>query len=370
MKKRYRNQINSVWTELILRPCIRSIIGVVIGTSSLAVQAAGSPAEVVPAATMPTPYAERLDVRTYLDTLAQEHGFDRKALTELFAQVRQRQDVIERISRPAEKAWTWARYQKLLVSQTRIEQGVEFWTAHADTLARAHKQFGVAPEYVLAILGIETRYGRVTGDFPVIEALTTLGFDYPPRSKFFRKELTEFLLLAREEGMHANQLAGSYAGAMGFGQFIPSSYRHYAVDFDNDGVRDIWQNPTDAIGSIANYFSRHKWRGEGPVALTVDVGSTVAATAAVQQAINGGLELRHSVASLQSMGVQINGLAPDTKVALYKLEGKGGDEYWLGLHDFYVITRYNHSHMYALAVHQLSQAIKAQWEMKMAVGAK
>ena len=307
-----------------------------------------------------TPYGGRADVADYLDALAAEHDFDRVELATLFAGVHQRQDVIERISKPAEKVWTWARYKALLVSQARVDKGVEFWAQNVDTLQRAEDKYGVAPEYVLAILGIETRYGQITGSFPVIDALTTLGFDYPPRAKFFRKELTQFLLLAREEGKSPGELMGSYAGAMGYGQFIPSSYRHYAVDFDADGVRDIWSNPEDAIGSIANYFAMHKWRGDEVVALPVTV-----AAEQVDAAVNGGLELTYTVAELRGLGVQLTdkqmaNLGSTSKAALYKLDGADGDEYWMAMHDFYVITRYNHSHMYALAVHELSQAIKAK----------
>ena len=310
----------------------------------------------------PTPYGQRADVAEYLDALAAQHDFDRADLNTLFSDAQQRQDIIDRISRPAEKTWTWARYRAHLVDEKRIDKGVEFWDANAETLARAEAQYGVAPEVVLAVLGIETRYGAITGSYRVLDALTTLGFDYPPRASFFKKELTEFLLLAREEGKDPRALTGSYAGAMGYGQFIPSSYRHYAVDFDADGVRDIWQNPEDAIGSIANYFARHKWRGDGPVAVPVELSS---ADASVQP--NAGLELRHTVQDLQALGIQVEGLAPDAKAALFKLDADQGTEYWLGLHDFYVITRYNRSHLYAFAVYELSEAIKLKRQLDLAV---
>ena len=312
------------------------------------------------------PYDERMDVAAYLDTLSRDHGFERSQLQVWFAEVAQRQDIIERISRPAEKVWSWAKYRDHLVDEARIDQGLVFWSAHGATLDRAWQEYGVAPEYVVAILGIETRYGRVTGSFPVLDALTTLGFDYPPRATFFRKELTQFLLLAREEGKDPRTLTGSYAGAMGFGQFIPSSYRHYAVDFDADGVRDIWQNPVDAIGSVANYFARHRWRGTGPVALPAQVENDEAAALA-----NRSLELRHTVGELSGLGIHLAADAQQVpaaaKAALFKLDGAAGDEYWLGLHDFHVITRYNRSHMYAMAVHQLAQAIKQRHHMGLAV---
>ena len=196
-------------------------------------------------------YAVRSDVAEYVRTVTSEHGFKADELKALLSAVEYRADIIERISKPAEKVWTWARYKRHLVDEQRIAEGAVFWHKHADTIARAAQTFSVAPEIIVAILGIETRYGRITGTYPVLESLMTLGFDYPPRASFFRKELTEFLLLAREEDKDPTTLTGSYAGAMGYGQFISSSYRYYAVDFDDDGVRDIWANPVDAIGSIA-----------------------------------------------------------------------------------------------------------------------
>lgn len=320
----------------------------------------------------PTPYAERADVAAYIETLSREHGFSQQALQDLFADAHLRQDIIDRISRPAEKTWTWGRYRSHLVDADRVERGVDFWSNNATTLNRAAAEYGVAPEYIVAILGIETRYGQITGNFSVLDALATLGFDYPPRAKFFRKELTQFLLLAREEGKDPRELKGSYAGAMGFGQFIPSSYRHYAVDFNDDGVRDIWQDSEDAIGSIANYFARHKWIGDGPVTLPVQLSPSLD-EGSLSHIINASLKPKHTLAELRALGVQVPNvqegaasLTPDTKAALFKLEAETGDEYWLGLHDFYVITRYNHSHLYAFAVHQLSQAIKTQRQLALA----
>jgi membrane-bound lytic murein transglycosylase B len=184
--------------------------------------------------------------------------------------------------------------------------------------------------------------------------LSTLAFDYPPRAAFFRKELTEFLLLAREEGRDPLELTGSYAGAMGYGQFIPSSYRSYAVDFDGDGLRDIWHSPQDAVGSIANYFSRHGWQRDAPVVLPV----AVAGEAPLKNVANSSLTLDQTVAGLQRLGVAVEGLPGETPAALFRMEGAEGVEYWLGLNNFYVITRYNHSRLYALAVYQLSQSIK------------
>ena len=312
----------------------------------------------------PTPYGQRADVREFMQQMAEQHNFSLPVLEALFAQAQQRNDIIERISKPAEKAWPWHRYQAHLVDEKRVQQGVAFWQEHSATLQRAADAFGVAPEYIVAILGVETRYGRITGGFRVLDALATLGFDYPPRSDFFRKQLVELLLLAREEGKDPAALYGSYAGAMGYGQFIPSSYRHYAVDFDSDGVRDIWSNPVDAIGSIANYFHQHHWQPGGLVVLPVEVPDN--ADAQLQTIANQSLKLQHSVGQLMDWGLLGADVPRETSAALYKMQQEDGDEYWLGLHNFYVITRYNRSRLYALAVHQLSQKIKQSYLQQVA----
>jgi membrane-bound lytic murein transglycosylase B len=298
-------------------------------------------------------YSQRPEVRAYVAEVAAEHGFAVAELTELFAQAEMKQGIIDSISRPAERVLKWHEYREIFLREPRISQGVEFWNEHEAVLEEAERVYGVAPEYVVAILGVETRYGRVMGNHRVLDALATLAFDYPPRSAFFRRELTQFLLLAREEGRNPLELMGSYAGAMGYGQFIPSSYRAYAVDFTGDGLRDIWSNSHDAVGSIANYFKRHGWRAGAPVALPVQVTRNVESVLATQ-----ALELKHTVADLARQGVAVDGLAPDQPAALFHMDGTEGDEYWLGLNNFYVITRYNRSRLYALAVHQLSQAIK------------
>ena len=312
------------------------------------------------------PYAEREEVAQYITTLVQEHGFDAQQLTTWLGGAHLRTDIIEKISKPAERVWTWGRYKKHLVGEKRITQGLEFWQAHAATLQRAYEVYGVPPEYVVAIIGIETYYGRVTGSYPVLDALMTLGFDYPPRSSFFRRELTQFLLLAREEGKDPQELQGSYAGAMGYGQFISSSYRHYAVDFNDDGVRDIWQDPVDAIGSVANYFARHRWQGQGPVAIKLQ--PTEQQQSALDKLAGKNPKLAHTVGDLRQLGISLDAeLKNADKLAVFRLQlseqdgdASAGIEYWVGLHDFYVITRYNHSHLYAMAVKQIADALKAR----------
>ena len=297
-------------------------------------------------------YGERPEVQAYIDRLVAEHAFERSALAPLFAATRRNDDVLARISRPAERALAWRQYRRIFVTDARIAQGVDFWRANQSTLEAAATRFGVAPAIVVAIIGVETRYGRNKGSFPVLESLATLAFDYPRRSAFFEGQLTEFLLLAREERMDPQAFKGSYAGAMGFGQFIPSSYRAYAVDFDGDGRRDIWRNKPDAIGSVANYFAEHGWRGAGPAAVRVRAAGEALAL------VNAGLDLDHTVGELRRLGVDgATDLPADAPAALYRMENVDGDEFWLALHDFYVITRYNRSAMYALAVLQLSWAI-------------
>ncbi len=303
-------------------------------------------------------YAGRADVAAFSDAVVAEHALDPELLVRAARAAHFRQDIIERISKPAEKVWTWGRYRDHLVDEDRISQGAEFWRAHRSTLDRAAAEYGVAPEYVVAVLGIETRYGRIKGGYPVLDALFTLGFDYPPRAEFFRSELTQFLLLVSEEDKDPSEIKGSYAGAMGYGQFISSSYRNYAVDFDDDGVRDIWDNPTDAIGSIANYFEQHGWHDRGLVAEELLV-TDEAERLALNEVAQTDLKLTKTIADLRTAGAPVDEeYAPDRIAGVFALETDDGVEYWLVFDNFYAITRYNHSHLYAMAVHQLAQEIK------------
>lgn len=302
-------------------------------------------------------YTAREDVRAYIRELVAEHGFSEQELLTLFAQAERREDIRRAMARPAEKRLKWYEYRRIFLKDARIRQGVEFWNANAERLAQAERAYGVPPEYVVAIIGVETKYGRVVGGYRVVDALMTLAFDYPEdagrsRADFFRRELTEFLLLAREEGKDPLSLRGSYAGAMGYGQFIPSSYRAYAVDFDADGLRDIWGNEADAIGSVANYFSRHGWRAGEPAALQVEVDGPAAELA------NESLELEYTVGELRALGLVVQNVTDAAPAALFRMEQEDHAEYWLGLNNFYVITRYNRSRLYALAVYQLAQAIR------------
>lgn len=298
-------------------------------------------------------YSKHERLASFVDGLASEHNFDRDQVMAVFAQAEKKQSILDAISRPAEKRLKWFEYRKIFVTETRIEQGKAFMQTYAEPLARAEQRFGVPAELIAAIIGVETRYGRNKGSYRVVDALATLAFDYPPRSKFFSKELAQVFLLAREQGFDVLDLKGSYAGAMGFGQFIPSSYRHYAIDFDGDGVVDILNNVEDAIGSVANYFVKHKWRSGQPVAVRQDKVVDLPA-----QFTFKSLKPKHSVAELVSAGLpvmpQLEAAMPAKVQVLDLVEGQ---EQWLTLHNFYVITRYNHSHMYAMAVYQLSRAL-------------
>ena len=303
-------------------------------------------------------YIDRPEVVAYIESLVVEHDFSRQALEEIFRDAEKKDRIIELMSRPAERRLQWHEYRKILVDPPRVELGVKFWKENAETLARAEQVYGVDAAIIVAIIGVETRYGRITGSYRVVDALATLGFDYPPRSKFFLSELTQFLLLAREEGKSAMSFKGSYAGAMGYGQFISSSYRNFAVDFDNDGVRDIWSNKVDAIGSVANYFARHGWQGDGLVTQKISVKT---ATPEILELANSSLKPNKTLQQWQELGVEIpTSMSEDLQVnaMLMRMGQPDGADFWLGFDDFYVITRYNHSRLYAMAVYQLSETIR------------
>jgi len=299
-------------------------------------------------------FAARPAVQRFIRTMASEHPLAVDDLERWFGEIRSREDIIALISRPAEKTLSWGEYREIFLDQPRIDNGATFWRRHRETLQKAEQEYGVPAQVVVAILGVETRYGKVTGRHGVLEALATLAFDYPPRADFFRRELEKFLLLTREENMDPLAPKGSYAGAMGLAQFMPSSFLAYAVDFDDDGQRDIWHNPVDAIGSIANYLSEHRWRRGAPVGVPANVEGS-----GYRRYLSGGLEPPSaSVALLRRNGVQATRTVDDQQQAfLLELSTAGGAEYWLGFYNFYVITRYNRSPLYAMAVHQLGEAI-------------
>ncbi|MGA7802629.1 MAG: lytic murein transglycosylase B [Gammaproteobacteria bacterium] len=299
------------------------------------------------------PLADRPALNEFIDQMATRHHFDRARLVELFAKVRVQPSIIEAITRPAESK-PWYQYRPIFVTRSRIEEGVKFWDRHANLLDQARQKYGVAPQILVAILGVETRYGTHTGRYRVLDSLSTLAFDYPARAKFFRSELAQFLLLTREEGIDPLSVKGSYAGAMGDPQFISSSYRRYAVDFNGDGKRDLWNSPGDVIGSVANYFRAHGWTPGAPIAVRAKVTGD-----RYPSLLDSGLEPRMTVSAMRGYGVEPQTPVPgDAQAILLALQDRTGDEYWLGLHNFYVITRYNHSPLYAMAVYQLGEAIR------------
>ena len=294
-----------------------------------------------------------------IDVLVEEEGFNREELAALFAQAERKDSILEAIARPAEKTKPWYEYRAIFLSDKREKQGVEFFEQHRVALERAEREFGVPVEIIVAIIGVETSYGRNVGSYRVIDALSTLAFDYPARSPFFTSELKHYLILTREQGMEPTKMVGSYAGAMGYGQFMPSSFRAYAIDFDGDDIIDIWQNPIDAIGSVANYFKQHGWRAGKTVVAAADAATNTPDSIFAK----GRKELKpqRTVAQFAEEGVVPRvELDPDALAIALKFELKDGYEYWLGLHNFYVITRYNHSAMYAMSVYQLSQAVAAR----------
>jgi peptidoglycan lytic transglycosylase B len=302
---------------------------------------------------------EQAEVASFIDEMVSQHDFDRDQLQSVLRAAVVRQSILDAIARPAEKTLTWAEYRKIFITPERIQAGAEFWRENCEILARISASSGVPEEILVGIIGVETYFGRITGGYRVLDALATLAFNYPPRSKFFRKELKQYLLLVRDEGMQATDATGSYAGAMGRPQFMPSSYRAYAVDSTGDGKRDIWNNWADAAGSIANYFNAHGWRTGEEVTTQATLGGSW--TGPVPKPENT-LKAADTVTSLSHKGVMFaTDLPDDSKGQLLSYEGNGGIEYWVGFHNFFVITRYNRSVMYALAVHQLGQEVALEF---------
>ena len=296
---------------------------------------------------------DRADVKSFIARMVEEHAYDRDKLLQVIGAAESKDSILEAISRPAERTLNWAEYRNIFLTDERISAGTIFWKEHETDLNRISEESGVSIEILVGIIGVETYYGRITGNYRVLDALATLAFDYPPRSTFFTRELEHFLLLVREEGMEATDATGSYAGAMGRPQFMPSSFRAYAVDSTNDGKRDIWTNWADVIGSVANYFVRHGWTKDQQVVASATLGSQWQG-----ETPENTLNPQETVTSLSQQGVIFStALAGDEKSHLLTLEGEDGEEYWVGFPNFFVITRYNRSVMYALAVHQLGQEI-------------
>ena len=292
---------------------------------------------------------------SFVEMMVEKHQFDADFVRQSLAKATKNQTILESIARPWE-AKPWHQYYPIFLTDKRLTKGLEFWKTYQAELERAEQQTGVPAEIIVAIIGVETFYGAYKGNYSVLDALYTLGFYYPPRAKFFKSELEQYFLLAREEHFDLAELKGSYAGAMGLGQFISSSYRHYAIDFDGDGVRDLINNPIDAIGSVANYFKLHRWQPGQDVAYlaTVGVDSDVSAL------LSDDLSYKTNWQTLAKAGVKLvdnQNIDLEQSAKLFSFAQPDSTEYWVGLPNFYVITRYNHSPLYAMAVFQFSQQL-------------
>jgi membrane-bound lytic murein transglycosylase B len=294
-------------------------------------------------------------INTFIGQMRTNHDFKKTDLERWFDSVEIKESILKAISKPAE-GMPWHKYRKIFITDSRIEGGVKFWKENEDALNKTSEQYGVPPEIIVAIIGVETLYGKHTGTYRVIDALSTLGFNYPKRSKFFLRELESFLLLCRSEKMNPLEPTGSYAGAMGLPQFMPSSYIAYAADFEGDEKRDIWKNSADAIASVGNYFAKHRWKKDQPVVFPV-----TAQGSQYKKLLSPGLKPDTTIAEIQKLKITlVDPLPAETKVKLLEFEQPDTTDLWLGLNNFYVITRYNRSPLYAMAVYQLSQAIFGQ----------
>jgi membrane-bound lytic murein transglycosylase B len=319
-----------------------------VATVALALTASG---------TVAADYSENARATAFVQKVVAKHGWDKAEITALLAQAQKQESVIKAIERPAESK-SWAQYQDIFLIPKRIEGGVEFWNKHAKTLARAEQQFGVPAQIIVAILGVETLYGERMGTYRVIDTLVTQAFEFPAdswRARFGAEQLESLILLAKEQKFNPLELEGSYAGAMGYGQFIPTSYRAYAVDFDGDGIDDIWHNPVDAIGSIANYLKENGWRGGEDI--TVPAAVAAKADPAV---VNRALKADSTITELEQKGYTATIKVQQQPAGVVELEGKNGQEFWLGLANYFVITTYNRSRLYAMAVYQLSEKIVSE----------
>jgi membrane-bound lytic murein transglycosylase B len=296
---------------------------------------------------------KRPEIVAFVSDVVARDSLNRKKVIALLAKAEPQPKIIEAMTRPAEKVTPWWDYHARFLTEERVSQGAQFYEEHRETLERIAKERGIPAEYLVAIIGVETKYGRFTGHYRVLDALMTLSFDYPPRSDYFRSELEQFLLLTAEESIDPLTVTGSYAGAMGVPQFMPSSYRKFAVDGDTDHKRNLWTDWDDVLASVANYFVEHGWETGGPV-----LAETKLDPEPKFQIDTRNLELNETVDSLNAQGVEIVADQPGaTPVVLISAEQQDGPAYRVGFKNFYVITRYNRSARYAMAVHDLAEAI-------------
>jgi len=292
--------------------------------------------------------------------MASKHQLSTEELNQVFAKTQIQQSIIDAMDRPAEKK-PWYVYRPIFVTEKRAKAGANFWKKHAATLAKASAQYGVPAEIIVSLIGVETFYGQITGNYSVMDALSTLTFSYPRRAPFFRKELENFLLLSREQNWDPNNVKGSYAGAMGYGQFMPSSYRAYAVDYNGttfsaEGYRDLFKNPDDAIGSVANYLAENGWKADQSI---IVIPATYQKNTDLASLANADLKTTQSLDAWAKQNIRSDAALPGNMQAnLVLLDNQYSQEVWLGLHNFYIITKYNRSPLYAMAVYQLSGMIK------------
>jgi membrane-bound lytic murein transglycosylase B len=295
----------------------------------------------------------RPEIQSFIAGAAQQPPLTRASVTRILRHAHPQPGVIDKITRPAETVLPWWQYRANFLSDQRIADGVRFWQAHRQVLESVARDEGVAPEYIVAILGCETSYGRITGKDRVLDSLATLAFDYPPRSDFFRGELLQFLLLSREAHLNAAKVKGSYTGAMGAPQFMPSSYRRYGVDADGDQHIDLWTNWRDIFASVANLLKQNGWRSGGPVLADAQL-----APGAPPPVVPRMLDLTQTLDGLKSLGITTNSdLSGDTPAVLIAAEQASGPGYRVGFNNFYVISRYNRSARYAMAVDDLAQVL-------------
>lgn len=308
--------------------------------------------------TTPTNYSERPQVQAFIDEMSTKHNFDKAQLTQLFEHVKPRPQLVKSMQGAKETSTPWYAYRAIFIQPARIQQGVDFWKQNATALNDASQRYGVPPQIIVAIIGVETFYGRHQGKSNTLNALATFAFDYPRRAPYFRGELEQYLLLTRTMSIDPLSVKGSYAGAMGQPQFMPSSYRTYAVDTSNKGYSDLFHNTDDSIYSVANYFKGHGWQTGGLVAMPARVTGTHYENLPPQ---TNKPEL--TVAELANYGIHpTQHLPSEHRASVLTLEGSNGVEHWLRFHNFLVITRYNTSPFYAMAVYQLSEAIKNNYQ--------
>ena len=307
-------------------------------------------------AATPAPFSARPEVRAFIQEMVERHRFVQRELEYVFDRVRREPAILNAIQPPVRKERRpWSAYRANFVNERHAEAGSQFWRMHRASLERAQREFGVPEEVIVSILGIETFYGRNTGRWRVVDALATLAFDYPPRADFFRGELANYLLLARESGFEVFSVRGSYAGAIGIPQFMPGSHLRYALDFDGDGVADLRASATDAIGSVGNFLKQHGWQSNAPVGAVASVSGE-----GYKPYADGSVDPKHWVADLAKAGVRFEGVPSEARAALIELDnGAAPSEYRLGLVNFYVLTRYNRSSFYASAVMDLAAALRA-----------